>query len=204
MPYSDDSTAYSLGISTTANVIDQKTNIINLEPGLHSIISVRPQFVDTSDGFNELPQSSRKCKLPDETYGLKLVKKYTRTACEHECAFKKAVALCKCTPWYYRNDFTSVPICEMFGGYCFDKIISTRKFYKKCPEQCLEDCNGIQLSWEKSFRPINIEKICKRGSVLHNFMMQSARQHFSQDHYNRLATGNFFWEGNKNHTSNSN
>ena len=33
------------------------------------------------------------------------------TACEHECAFMKAVSLCKCAPWYYRNKSSTVPIC---------------------------------------------------------------------------------------------
>ena len=178
LPYTDDPAPYSLGISTTLNVIDQKINVINLVPGLHTIVSVTPQLIETSDGFNDLDVFSRNCKLSHETYGLQLNKNYTRTACEHECAFMKAVSLCKCTPWFYRNQSTTVPICEMFGGHCFDKVMSTREFYKKCSKDCLEDCNGIQLSWEKSFRPINIEKICRKGSVLQKFLSQSAKQHF--------------------------
>ena len=100
LPYSHDSSAYSLGISTTINVIDQKRNVIDIEPGLHTIISMTPQFVSTSDDFRKVPYWSRKCKLPHETYGLKSVKSYSRIACEHECAFEKAVSICKCTPWY--------------------------------------------------------------------------------------------------------
>ena len=190
LPYTDDSAPYSIGISTTLNVIDQKINVFDLMPGLHTVISVTPQLVETSEDFHELDAFSRNCKLPHETYGLQLNKNYTRTICEHECAFFKAVSLCKCTPWLYRNESTTVPICDMFGGHCFDKIMSTREFYKACSKDCLEDCNGIQLSWEKSYQPINIEKICRQGSVLHKFLMQSAKQHFSNDHYERLTAGN--------------
>ena len=193
LPYSDVSTTYSLGISTPLNSMDQKLNVMDLEPGLHTVVSVTPQFIQTTEEFNELPYYSRRCKLPHETIDLKSFKNYSRTACEHECAFMKAVSLCKCAPWYYRNKSSTVPICEMFGGHCFNKIMSTRKFYKECPKQCLEDCDGMQLSWEKSFRPINLDKICKRGSVLFEFLKKSEHQHFSQDYYNRwkLATKDF-------------
>ena len=191
LPYSDDLSSYSLGVSTTINVIDQKRNVIDLEPGLHTIISVTPEFVHTSDNFDKLPYWSRNCKLSHETYSLETVKNYSRITCEHECAFKKAISICKCTPWYYVNNFTIEPICEMFGGYCFNQVMSTRKFYRECSELCLDDCSGIRLSWEKTFRPINVENVCKSGSVLHEFFMKSATQHFSHDHYNRLATGDY-------------
>ena len=185
LPYSDDSTTYSLGISTTLNSMDQKLNVVDLEPGLHTVVSVTPSFIQTTENFDEMSAYKRKCKLPHETTRLKLFKNYSRTACEHECAFMNAVSLCKCIPWYYRNESSTVPICEMYGGYCFNKIMSTRDFYKTCSDECLEDCNGMQLSWEKSYRPINIEKICKKGSALFEFLKKSEKQHFSQDYYNR-------------------
>ena len=189
LPFSDDASEYTLGVSNIHSVIDQKLNVIDLEPGLQTIISVTPQLIETSKDFDGLDAFTRDCKLPHEMYGLNLVKQYSQTACEHECAFKRAVSLCKCTPWYYKNESDNVPICEMFGGYCFNKIMSTRKFYKECSGDCLEDCNGIKLSWEKSFRPINIDKICSKNSVLHKFLSQSAKQQFSLDHYNRLTSG---------------
>ena len=193
LPYSDDSITYSLGVSTILNSMDQKLDVIDLEPGLHTVISVTPQSIQTTKGFDELSPYSRNCRLPHETTRLMSFKNYSRTACEHECAFKKAVSLCKCAPWYYRNESSTVPICEMFGGYCFNRIMSDRNYYKACSEECLEDCNGIQLSWEKSFRPINIDKICKRGNVMFEFLKKSENQHFSQNYYNRwkLATEDY-------------
>ena len=189
LPNKDEASEYSLGISNSLGIIDQKLNVISLEAGMNTIVSVTPQFVETSDGFNDLNPISRNCRFPHETFELKSVKSYSRSSCEHECAYNKAVSVCKCTPWYYKNNSTTMPICEMFGSYCFDKVMSIRKFYKQCTDYCLEDCNGMHLSWEKSFRPINIEKICKRGSVLHQYLMVSAKKHFSDDHYNRLTTG---------------
>ena len=123
LPYSDNSAAYSLGVSTTINAIDQKMNVINLVPGLKTVVSVTPQLIETSEGFNDLDVFSRNCKLPHETYGLQLNKNYSRTICEHECAFMKATSFCKCVPWLYKNESTTVPICDMFGGHCFNKVM---------------------------------------------------------------------------------
>ena len=42
--------------------------------------------------------------------------------------------------------FTGIPICDMFGSHCFDKVISDEKFYKQCQDDCLEDCEGSVMT----------------------------------------------------------
>ena len=101
-------------------------------------------MVQTSEGFDELDVETRQCKLPHETSGFQFLTEYTRIGCEIECAAKKATSFCKCVPWNYPNNFTSLPICDMFGGYCFDTIMSNETFYKQCPLRCLEDCQVWQ------------------------------------------------------------
>ena len=141
LPYSEESLSYTLGISTGMNVVDQKRNVISLEPGLQSIVSVTPQIFRTSEEFNALPISARKCRLPHENFGLRFVNKYTKISCEFECAINKSISLCQCIPWFYTNNFTNVPICDMFGAKCFDMIMSDDKYYQNCTSQCLDDCN---------------------------------------------------------------
>ena len=80
LPYNE-SSAYTLGITTSQNVIDQKRNVIHLEHGFHTVISVTPQFVETTDEFEALEFWSRKCRLPHETHGMNLVKNYSRHHC---------------------------------------------------------------------------------------------------------------------------
>ena len=70
----EDSSEYSLGISSSLSMIDQKLNVINLEAGMNTIVSVTPQFVETSGAFNDLNPIARKCRLPHETFELKSVK----------------------------------------------------------------------------------------------------------------------------------
>ena len=86
--------------------------------------------------------NSRKCKLPEEIDGFEILKEYTRKGCEIECAVKRAQEFCHCKPWQYPNK-DNYPICDMFGGYCFDTIMSDEVHYKKCQFECLEDCEEI-------------------------------------------------------------
>ena len=188
-PFSAESMSYNLGVSTKSNLIDQKRNIVQLLPGYHTVITIIPQLMGTSDQFDAMDVSSRKCKLPQETDGLNLINSYTRIGCEFECAVEKAVSLCRCMPWYYTNNFTGVPICDMFGGNCFEQIMSDETYYKQCPGRCMEDCIGMPMIVVKSFLPININEACKAGSFLNHHFIQSSRQQFPFESYERLATG---------------
>ena len=61
MKYSTDFIPYTIGVSTDKNVIDQKRNVIELQPGFKTIISVTPKFINTSDNFDRLSVSDRNC-----------------------------------------------------------------------------------------------------------------------------------------------
>ena len=74
----------------------------------------------------------RKCRLPHESDEFTFLNEYTRKGCEFECAAKNAVAVCKCLPWYYPNNHTIFPMCDMFGGLCFNQIMSNEVHYKAC------------------------------------------------------------------------
>ena len=145
-------TPYNLGITQKNDQLDQKTFLFKVIPGLHIAIHVQPKIIDASDEFKSLPLSTRKCMLPQETEGFNFLIEYSRKGCELECAAQKAVSFCKCLPWYYPNNFTVLPICDMFGSHCFDRIMSDQSFYKKCQNWCKEDCQEISLAtWATIF-----------------------------------------------------
>ena len=121
LPFNSESLEYAIGISTNKSLIDQKRNIIRVLPGYQTVVKVIPQLVGTSLKFNEMDVSSRKCKLPYETEGLRLITDYTRIGCEFECAVSKAISLCKCMPWYFPNNYTNIPVCDAYGGHCFEE-----------------------------------------------------------------------------------
>ena len=59
LPYREESLSYTLGISTGMNVVDQKRNVISLEPGLQTIVSVTPQIFHTSEEIQVLSSNHR-------------------------------------------------------------------------------------------------------------------------------------------------
>ena len=178
---------YTVGISGQNTFMNQKTSVVKVRPGYHVSIYIVPKILETSSAFNNLNLDSRKCKHPYETKGFSLFKKYTRTGCEIECAARRAKYVCRCLPWNYPNDFTSLPMCDMFGGYCFNEIMSNEVYYKKCKSECLEDCEEISLStWHKSV-PLNIEELCKAGVYFESFLKQRFAQFFAFERYRHLV-----------------
>ena len=151
---------YNIKISTKADMIDQKRGLVELKPGYHVIIRVVPKIIETSEDFDKFSVITRGCKLPYETDGLNFVQNYSKVGCELECAFNHSLAVCKCLPWYYPNDFSGTPMCDMFGAKCSDMIMSDETHYKNCSDQCLEDCKGTSYVAFPSYVPINFEEIC--------------------------------------------
>ena len=140
MPFGAEYNAYTLGITTRDATLDQKRNVIELYPGYQTSVSVIPQLVEVEDDFELVSIPRRNCKFPSETdeLPLNITKEYTKVGCELECAAEKAAFFCKCLPWHYTNNFTKMPICDTFGGHCFERIMSNEKYYKMCPNVCLK------------------------------------------------------------------
>ena len=179
--------AYTVGISGKKSFMDQKISVVKLRPGYHVSISIVPKILETSPAFNDLNLESRKCKLSHETVGFNLFKEYTRTGCEIECAVRKATSICRCLPWNYPNNFTQFPMCDMFGGYCFNEIMSNVVYYKKCKFECLEECQEISLSIWYNMVPLDIEKLCKGGIYFQTFFKQRFAQIFAFERYKNLV-----------------
>ena len=189
LPFNAAHLAYTLGISTKANMIDQKRNLIDILPGFKTVVKVIPQLINTTASFDGMAVSTRNCKLSTENEEFNLLNSYTKVGCEFECAVKRAVSVCKCMPWFYTNPFESKPICNGFSGYCFEHIISDESNYKKCGDLCKEDCRGIPMTVVTTYVPINAVDLCKEGSFFKKHLIHSFRQHFAFKNYETLVTG---------------
>ena len=185
--YSPTAVPYTVGISSTKSLIDQKRNLIHIKPGYQISIKVLPKIVETTTDFNALDMDVRKCKLGHETDGFNFLLEYTRAGCEFECAAAKAMTFCKCIPWYYANSFEDSPMCDMFGGFCFDKIMSEETNYKKCSTHCLEECEEMALTVLPSIFPLDIDDICMDGSFFYLKFKHSFRQHFAFQSYKTIV-----------------
>lgn len=180
---------YQIGITGKNNVIDQIRNKITIPPGQHLMVQTIPRLVKTSNDFNALPRSQRKCKLPYETEGFSYLNQYSRSGCETECALQNALTTCKCIPWYYPNELTILPICEMFGGHCFEEMMSEGPSYKDCKARCLPDCQETAyiVIWSNS--SINVRATCKPGGFHYQYFENAITKHFAFEAYKMLVEG---------------
>ena len=195
-PYSPQATTpkgkkYTIGISDKRNHIDQHRNTITLRPGHQIRVKAVPRLFTTTTDFNELPQDQRKCKLPQEIEGLSFLKEYTRIGCETECALQKALSVCKCIPWYYPSNIKGLPMCEMFGGHCFEVMMSDERHYKTCKAQCLVDCYETAYIIFWSSTPIDLKSTCKPGGFHHYHFEKTFTKHFAFQAYKTLVEGGY-------------
>ena len=189
LPFNSESLSYGVGISTKSNVIDQRRNTIRLLPGYQITIKVIPQLVGATDQFKEMDVTTRNCKLAGEINDLKLINTYSKVGCEFECATNKAIEICHCLPWYLTNNFTGTPMCDSFGGHCFEEILTNEANYKKCSRRCIEDCSGMPMTVVTSYVPINLDEACKRNSYFEKHFVHSSRQYFTFEIYRSLIEG---------------
>ena len=127
-----------------------------------SIVRVVPKVIEVSNNFKHFDFETRNCKFLHESKQLKYVQNYSKAGCEFECALEVALDICKCLPWFYPNNFSAIPMCDMFGGKCFDNIMSDNTYYKNCNDQCLEDCEVTSYIAFPSYVPLDITDVCRK------------------------------------------
>ena len=184
-------TKYTVGISDKRNLVDQQRNTISLWPGHQIRIKAVPRLFTTSKYFNELPRDQRKCKLAQETDGISFLSEYTQIGCETECAIQRAISTCKCIPWYYPSHFEGLPMCEMFGGHCFEVMMADERHYRNCTEQCLVDCYETAYIIFWSLSPIDLKSTCKPGGFNHHHFTKAFSKHFAFQAYKTLVEGGY-------------
>ena len=187
--YGSTAQKYYIGISGPDDFIDQKRNAIRIRPGKKTMIKVLPRLVKTSKGFDSLEVKERGCKLSHETIGLEHLTKYSRIGCETDCAIKRAMSVCKCIPWYLPNDFKVYPLCEMFGGYCFDQMMDDDIIYRDCKYLCLKDCQETAYIVIDNIFPLDYKRICHYRSFQGQQFKRNFQQHFVFYNYQTLVQG---------------
>ena len=72
---------YMIKISSKTEALNMKINVNEIRPGFHTTFRVFPEILDFSDDIEGFDQKTRHCKLPEETEGLLLLKKYSQGQC---------------------------------------------------------------------------------------------------------------------------
>jgi hypothetical protein len=72
-----------------------------------------------------MSQADRNCILPDENQSISLLNKYSKSACEYECAISFSMNQCGCIPWNMpRNQAAeTLPLCELKADNCYEQML---------------------------------------------------------------------------------
>ena len=75
----------------------------------------------------------------------------------------------------------------MFGGHCFEIMMSDEEHYKNCKARCLPDCQETAyiIVWSNS--QINSEATCKPGGVHYKYFENTMSRHFAYFAYKMLV-----------------
>ena len=184
--YSRTAIPYTISIAGKESFIDHNRKLILIRPGKETMIKVIPRLVETTSDYDYLGIEDRNCKLSHETDGLESLTNYTRIGCELECALQKAKSVCKCIPWHIPSKFKELPMCEMFGGYCFDQVMSDETNYWNCKHRCLKDCHETAFIVLDHIFPMDYKKICQQGSFHDQHFRHNFQRHFAFHNYMTL------------------
>lgn len=72
------------------------------QPGWDVVMSVIPLPIESSRTMNQVPESMRKCFLPEES-GTNGSDSFNLNVCMAECRLRTILKLCHCVPFYYAD-----------------------------------------------------------------------------------------------------
>ena len=148
------------------------------------------------ESMEDISIESRQCRLPHETEGLKIFKRYSKSGCEFESRLKKSEEVCRCVPWDFPYHSSSrYPICDIYGNYCFKNVW---KKYQKSIKDCLPGCYQLKFISSEIREKLDAEQICIHDhhnqieSMIGRFWSGSGMEHFYeiQKIKELLANGN--------------
>ena len=110
--------------------------------GHRNIITLTATKLDADESLEDLDETERKCRFPDETDVMKIHKQYTYDNCIFECGlfFAQNNSVNGCIPWYFPSAEDEILICDPWQTAEFLKLMA------EVPEEnckyCLADCSA--------------------------------------------------------------
>ena len=135
----------NLVIHDSRMVADFDEGLIELNPGYKSTIIVSTSEIKTTEPLLEYSKQRRNCRHENETMGLRILEKYSKSGCIFECRLGIALDFCGCSPWDYPRLNETVRICDNMGSVCFEKVMEEVDTEEDC-SFCMDDCNILRYS----------------------------------------------------------
>ena len=153
---------FFLGISNANDFFNLKTSSKIVPAGYKITYNVQAMEISPTENLKDIPIESRNCRLPQESDGLEIFKRYSKSACEFEFRLKKAKEACECTPWYIPSPSKErYTICDVYGNYCFRTIWNQ---YQSNIKECLPGCHQLEFISSEIREKLDAEYICTKGN----------------------------------------
>ena len=152
-----------LSITNENNPFDIFKQNYFIEPGNSYTYTVLANQIITNERFEAMKPQERSCSLPNENGLQSLTNKYSKSACEYQCAIKHAIQECKCLPWNIpQSSNENLPFCDLNSNNCFDLTLNTFSTQDcGCPSDCFGTSFSVFESVIKIKNPINF---CDKGN----------------------------------------
>jgi hypothetical protein len=176
---------FMLSFTNEYNPYDDTQNSFEIMPGYQHTFRVIPSQLSTTDHFDKLKLGDRKCKLENENEGMRLLRRFSKSGCEFECAIEKSLEICSCLPWSVPRSGNHYKTCDMFGNLCFKNTFNSPQTYEGC--SCMSDCQATTYIISESSKPIsNWIELCSRAKVI------SQLADYIHENYNLYFTLSYF------------
>ena len=179
-------TSFVMGLSSKFGYFDMKSFGQTIKTGYHTIWKVQAMEILPSEDLRDIAIDKRDCKFPDETSDLKIFKVYSQSACEYECRIKRGFELCRCYPWFVPMppQEEKSPICDLYGNYCFEKIINSDNTWGNC--SCLPSCHQVEFTYNEELNHLDPNEVCNDAVGRRTVEMNIARR-ITNNGYNSLV-----------------
>ena len=115
---------------------------LEIKPGRNYVIGMDATILETTETFNDLSDSKRKCLQSDNDK-----KSYHQTNCYFEQLVKEGIKHVKCIPWYMHHHInTSTKICTNDDYIKFEMMMKNESVQQNVLQVCLQSCSFIKYA----------------------------------------------------------
>ncbi len=166
---------YVLSFNDPNYSVNVRAKLRPVHLGHHITFLLTPLVLSSDKSLRHLPVKSRNCFFPDESLdSVSLFKRYSQGRCFFQCMLELARESCNCGPWDFpfANNWPQKQVCNPYGYFCFDDILSNDSYRLTHCQHCLPDCDVVDYQVSQTVIPLDHRIHCRVHEVQSKQIMQ--------------------------------
>lgn len=133
-------------------------------------------IINVTENFRSINPKSRSCLFADELE-LDHFPVYSFENCLLECTWTFVADKVGCVPWYLKEYFPTIPMCEDLGRFWFAYFVDRRHTLSAgCVDQCPADCVTITYKYHHQVIELSGEQNCQANPNAWSCKYQNQRK----------------------------